>query len=138
MLTESRVNQAVHSPSLLNENAFDRLSGDRVSETEILDLASRWTELATLPATVADTVCPVARATKRAQRAVPSVTVTPGSAPNWSATVFHNDPPSLGLRKSAFTTSDATVFLGMAREVPKRTVFGPMSEPSASFEPLPS
>ena len=133
--TYSRVNQVVHSPSVLSENAFDWLLGTPTLETESLDRARRCVELVTLPATVADTVWPVARATSRTPSDVPSVVEIPGSVPSLSETVFQSDQPSLGLRKSALTTSVAMVFFGMGREVPKRTVFGPTSEPSASLLP---
>lgn len=107
-------------------------------ETETFERARRRVELATLPAEVTKTVCPEARATSLTPSEVPSVVEVPGSVPNWSDTVFPSDHPSLGLRKSARTASVATVFLGMAIEVPKRTVFGQAKEPSASFDPLPS
>lgn len=132
------MSQAVPSPSLPSENAFDWLDGTPTFETETLERARRRVELATLPAAVAETVCPEARATSLTPSEVPSVVDVPGSVPNWRDTVFPSDHPSLGLRKSARTASVATVFLGMASEVPKRTVFGQAKEPSANFDPLPS
>ena len=134
----NRVSHAVQSPSLVSENAFDWLVGTPTFETETLDRARRWVELAKLPAAVVETVCPLARATSLTPKEVPSVEEIPGRVPNWSDTVFPSDPPSLGLRKSARTESDAMVFLGMAREVPNRTVLGQTNDPSANFEPLPS
>ena len=138
MSTYNRVSQAVPSPSLPSEKAFDWLDGAPTPETETLDRARRWVELATLPAAVAETVCPVARATSRTPREVPSVEEIQERVPNWSDTVFPSDPPSLGLRKSARTESDAMVFFAMASEVPNRTVLGQTRDPSANFEPLPS